>query len=323
MANVIKDIPNLNDYNISNIRDYCYINKTKEKCSTNLHCAWSENTCKIGLNDTMIIDFVNKVIEDFIQKGINYKEIIQEGNYYVSDIVNQTQYSNRIKQTIIKTSNYNIKKIMNDIFNKDNIPIIGKKKYKNIIEIYEEQPTMTELGKQLIQQIISNKDSIIRAFVNCYYWVNNPLFDNDTRNLGYYNENIQSTLTQYFKAKIIDFIQNIKNEDKKKYDKYLNKFFNNNQNFFESALNKFRKSVYNTDGILELYILSFITNYRIVVYDNYNNVVFLFLQGDVEINQENIKKFTSDEYKHTTIFIKFDYEGMNKIPKNIYSIYYN
>ena len=47
-----------------------------------------------------------------IQDKIKFKELIQEDNYYVSDIVDYTQYSNRPDQKIIKTSNFNIKSIL-------------------------------------------------------------------------------------------------------------------------------------------------------------------------------------------------------------------
>jgi hypothetical protein len=269
----------------------------------------------------MAIDFVNKVLEEMIQDSIQFKELLQEGSYYVSDIVDYNQYSYRINQKIIKSSNYNIEKIMSELFGKNKAPIIGKRQLKinKNNEIVDDTPKVIELGKQLIQIIIPNKDSIIRAFINSYYWINNTLFDNETRNLGYYSE-LQSTITNLFKVKIIDFIQNIKNNNK--YEKYLSKYFKSNTNFFDSTINKFRKQSYNTDGKLELYILSFLLDYRIVVYNNYNNVQYLFLQGEIEVNEETIKKFTSSEFRKNTIFLKFDFDGSNTIPKNIYSIYY-
>jgi hypothetical protein len=45
------------------------------------------------------------------------------------DIVDYTQYSNRPDQKIIKTSNFNIKKIMSELFGKNNIPKLGKTSY--------------------------------------------------------------------------------------------------------------------------------------------------------------------------------------------------
>jgi hypothetical protein len=91
---------------------------------------------------------------------------------------------------------------------------------------------------------------------------------------------------------------------------------------FESALNKFRKQSYNTDCKLELLILSLLTDYRIVVYDNYYKVIYLYLQGEVKVNEENIKNFTKEEYRNKTIFLKLEFDGNNTIPKNISSIYY-
>jgi hypothetical protein len=324
MAHIEKDLPDVNKYIISNARDYCNSNKNKDTCDTNLHCSWKKDECKLRLTDNLAIDFVNKVIEDIVQNNIQFKELIQENTYYVSDIVSQNQYTSRDNQIIIKTSNFNLNKIINELF--DQPPTIGKRKIKNENkenEIEEDYKELMEIGKQLIQPIISNKDSVIRAFVNCYYWINNPLYDKDSRNLGYYSE-FQSLLTNQYKAKIIDFIQNVINDKEllKKHEKYLNKYIEKKSNFFDSALNKFRKLSYNTTGILELYILSFIVESRIIVYNNYNKIEYLFLQGDVEINSENIKTFTKEEFRNKTIYIKFDYEGTNKIPINIYSIYY-
>ena len=311
-----KEIKDIENYNISNLREYCEISKTKDKCETNLHCAWTNNTCKIRLDENMIIDFVNKVLEEFIQMDIQFKELIQEDEYYVSDIVDYSQYTNRSNQQIIKTSNYNIEKIMNELFGKEKIPIIGRKELskKNNEAIIEDYLELSQLGKQFIQPIISNQDSIIRSFVNCYYWINNTLYDIESRNLGYLSQ-MQTTLTNQLKAKIIDFILKMKTEQN-------NKYFKNNIGYFNEVISKFRKNSYNTDGKLELYILSFILDNRIVIYNNYNNVIGLYLQGEVEITNENIKTFTSEQFRNKTIFIKMEYDGSNTIPKNIYSIYY-
>jgi hypothetical protein len=322
-ANIQKNIPNLDNYNISNIRDNCKINTTKDKCDSKPHCKWTNNSCQLLLTEHLAIDFVNKVLEEMIQDNIQFKEIIQEGTYYVSDIVDYSQFSYRNDQKIIKTSNFNLKKIMNELFGQDKVPTIGRRETKKKFEeeIIEDFPELVEYGKQFIQIIKPNQDSIIRAFVNCYYWINNPLYDIESRNLGYFSE-MQTLLTNRFKSKIIDYIQNSKINNDDTYNKYLKKYFDNNKNFFESSLNKFRKSSYTISGVLELLVLSLITDLRIVVYDNYYNIKYLFLEGEVEVTPANIKTFTSDEYKTKTIYIKFDYESNSKIPKTISSIYY-
>ena len=322
-VHTVNEIKDIEKYTVSNLRDYCEINKTQNSCVSNLHCSWNLNTCKMRVDESMLIDFINKIIEEMVQNDIQFKELLQEGNYYVSDIVDYSQYTNRPGQKIIKTGNYNIGKIMAELFSKDKMPTIGKRQLtnKNVNEINEDYLELIELGKQLIQPIISNKDSVLRAYVNCFYWINNPLYDVESRNIGYMSD-IQSQLTNQFKAKIIDFIFKIKNENHEKYNKYIKKYYNDNENDFINILNKYRKQSYNTDGKLELYILSFIIDTRIVVYNNFNVVIGLYLNGEVPITDETIKTFTDEQYRNKTIFIKMDFDGTNKIPKNIYSIYY-
>jgi len=323
MAFLVKNIPDLKNYLISNVRDYCEINTTKDKCNLNLHCIWQNDTCKIQLIENIAIDSVNRVIEEMIQDGIKFKEIIQESNYYVSDIVDNTLYTNRNDQKIIKSSNFNINKLMSELFGKDKIPSLGKRQFSKIFEdvIEDFYPDLIEMGKQFIQMITPNKDSIIRAYVNSYYWINNPLYDIESRNLGYLND-LQTNLTYLFKANIIDYIQNNLNKGDPEIKKYLLKYFKNDSNFFESTLNKFRKTSFNSDGQVELYILSQIIPIPIIVYDNYSNIKYIFLQGEIPVNNETIKKFTNESILNKTIFLKFDFDSSNTIPKNIYSIYY-
>lgn len=321
MAYIINKIPDLKNYSISNIRDNCEIANNKDTCNANLHCTWRNDTCKIQLLEDLAIDYINKVIEEIIQDGIKFKEIIQESNYYVSDIVDYTQYTNRSEQKIIKTSNFNIQKLMSELFGKDKIPIIGKRQMVKIYGEEEVYPELIELGKQLIQIIIPNKDSIIRAYINSYYWINNPLYDIESRNLKYISE-LQTNLTYLFKANIIDFIQNNLIKGDPSIKKYLEKYFKSEQNFFESTLNKFRKTSFNTDGKVELFILSHLLPYPIVVYNNYSNIQYIFMQGEIPINSETIKTYTSEKTINKTIYLKFDFDNSNTIPKNIYSIYY-
>ena len=325
MGYIVKALPDLKDYIINNVRDYCNINKTKDKCNTNLHCSWVQDTCKFTLLENSAIDFVNKVLEEMIQDGIKFKEIIQEYNYYVSDIVDYTQYTNRDDQKIIKSTNSNITKLMNELFGKDKVPTIGKRhtiKTFNSNEVIEEvYPELIEMGKQYIQNIISNKDSIIRSYINSYYWIKNPLYDIESRNLGYYNT-LQTNLTYLFKADMIEWIQDNIDKGPAEIKSYLLKYFKNDINFFESTINKFRKSSFNTDGKVELFILSHMIDIPIVVYDNYSNIKYLFLQGEIPVTSETIKNFTLEKNLNKTIFLKFDYDSITPIPNNVYSIYY-
>ena len=129
-------------------------------------------------------------------------------------------------------------------------------------------------------------------------------------------------MTYLFKANIVNYIQNNLSKGTDKIKKYLETYFKNEQNFFDSTLNKFRKSSYNTDGKIELFVLSHLINTPIVIYDNYSNVKYIFLQGEIPVNSETIKTFTSDKALNKTIFLKFDFDNSNTIPRNIYSLYY-
>ena len=303
---IIKELPDLKNYNeISNVREYCKINKAKEKCTNNLHCKFINNNCIFVMYKNDIVININRVAEEMIIDGIKFKEIIMEDMYYVSDIVNFNIYSDRPNQKIIKTSNFNIKKILSDLFGKDSIPSIGRRKIlRNEVEIEDNYPELVEIGKQLTQVIKPNKNSIIRAYVNCYYWLHNNLYDNESRNLGYFSE-LQDTLTNLFKANIIDYINNL-----------------DDMNEYKDKLKQFRKNNYNTDGIMELTMFSYMFPYSIVVYDNYNNVKHIFSNGKVEFNTKTIGKYTSESAHSNTIYLKFNYENNNTIPTIISSIYY-
>ncbi len=322
---VVKELPDLTNFNVSNIREYCAVNKNKDKCNANLHCSFINNTCNFVMFKNDLLSNISKLIEECIMDGIKFKEIIQEENYYVSDIVDYTVFSDRPNQKIIKTSNFNIKKIMTELFGKNSIPQLGKRRIgKQEITIDVDIPEAVELGKEVIQQIISNKNSIIRAYVNCYYWMLNPLYDKESRNLGYESE-LQDRLTNLFKANMIDYlVGNVFNEElKKDLTKYIELDKNLlSKNIFTGTLSRLRKNNYNTDGILELILLSYMFPYPIVVYDNYNVVRYIFSSGPVSVNEKTIEKYTSSTMLNKTIFIKFDFEGTNVIPKKIYSIFH-
>ena len=88
---------------------------------------------------------------------------------------------------------------MSELFGQDNVPILVRRKMKNFeINFDENYNELVELGNQFNQNIINNKDSVIRAYVNCYYWINNPLYDISSRNLGY-NSELQTQIT-YIKS---------------------------------------------------------------------------------------------------------------------------
>ena len=312
---VVNKLPNLTKYNISNIRDYCHTNK---KCNNTPHCIFSNNDCRFRLFGNYINEYFQRIIEEMVLDKIKFKEIIQEDDYFVSDIVDYTQYSNRPNQKIIKTTNFNIKKIMENLFGKNNLPQLGKRSIgKKNTSIEQDYPELIKIGKKYIQEIIENKDTIVRAYINSYFWLNNTLYDKEFRNLQYYS-GLQEQITNLFKANLIDYILN--NTFNKEFTKDLEKYIDLKEgtNFFLSAINRFRKNKYNTNGIVELIVLSYMFRYPIIIYDNFNKVKYIFSNGMVKINENTIKKYQNIK---EIITLKFDYDGSNSIPHRIYSIY--
>ena len=57
---IVKDIPNLDDYHIKNIRDYCKEYKSENKCNIDKHCMWASNNCKLQLKYDKIIEFLKR-----------------------------------------------------------------------------------------------------------------------------------------------------------------------------------------------------------------------------------------------------------------------
>ena len=319
LVTIVDKIPDLSNYSLKNIRDYCKNNKDKNKCNINHHCLWSGSDCKLQIKMNHALNYINRIIEEMVVDKIKFKELIQEDNYFVSDIINYNEYTERKDQKIIRTSNFNLKKIMRDLFGKENLPRIGRKtSKKDDINIEEDYPELIEYGDQLIQPIINNSDSIIRAYVNSLYWINNELYDTESRNLGYFSE-LQSQITYLLKAQIIDFVDN--NKENTEFKLLFQKFFPESNNFFESALNKFRKSVVNSDGKIELTLLSYIFDYPIIIFDNFNTVKYIFNKGEKSIT--NNFKLSESKYSNLdkSIKIKFDLESYNNIPYQVYSIY--
>ena len=73
-------------YVTNNNRNVCAVHLNKNDCTNNLHCQWSHNSCKFAITRKMVIEFVNKISVELIDKGLKSSELLMSGNYYVSDI---------------------------------------------------------------------------------------------------------------------------------------------------------------------------------------------------------------------------------------------
>ena len=315
------------DYKIKNKRDLCKTNITKEGCNNNKHCKWKSNTCKLLLTPEKAIIFTNKVIQELIKDDMKSKEILTQDNYYVSDIVDMDNFTQRRDEEIIKSDIPNINKILSQIFGEDNIPIIGKRKFykmgKSINEENNDNP-IEKFGKIYSQNIICNNNTNLRAFSNSFYWLNNNLYDIEVRNLGYYSD-LQTDLSNYFRGNIIDFL--IDNSNRNYINDVLSTYLSVSTDIFIQELSGKNNTLYN--GRVELLILSKLFNTTIITINNYYDIFYLFINGDIVYdekykinNSKDINFYKKDEQLKKSIVIMFDFNFGSNNPSKVKSIYY-
>lgn len=299
----------LTKFKIKNQRNYCHIHKDKETCNSKPFCSFIKDKCYFSMEDEVIIEYLNRVIEEFIQDSVGFKEIIQEDNYFVSDIVDNKDFTNRENQKILKAGNLSVNKIMTELFGENAIPKIGRRTSSNLRFVEENQPQLEEVGNNLSQEIVSNQNSNIRAFINSYYWLKNPLYSKDRRNLGYHSQ-IQNKLVFLLKAKIIDFVLQYND----KVPNILQKYFDTKHKI-NGKLMEFAKSPLNTTGDFEFFVLNKLYNIPIIVTNKYNEITKVFNDGKI-----TYKNFKNISFKNS-IKIKQDITRDVKLPRKIYSIY--
>ena len=317
-----KDI-DLTRYNIKNNREVCPTNLSKETCNINSHCYWKSGNCLYQSNTKQIIKYINKLTDEIINNSLKSNEILSKENYFVSDIVNKDNFTERTNQKIIKSDNNNIKKILSELFGKNNIPIIGKRRINKISKNINENNILNPIeiiGKNIYQNIHFN-NSIYRAYTNCIYWINNKLMNNEHRNLGYYCP-LQTDIANYFKSQCIDWILNKKNQQILLEDLEsvlsINKdaFITEIKQYFAKSDNIFKAY------IIDLYILSKINKTTIIIYDIFENIIGIFYDGLKYISSNNNFK-QIPTYTEPCIKIKYNINHftINSNPTILTSIY--
>jgi len=289
------------------------------------HCKWKLNSCVLLVTKDKAIMYVNKIIQELVKDEMKSKEILSIDNYYVSDIVDFDNFTQREHEEIIKSDIPNINKILSTIFGEDNIPIIGKRKfYKTGKSIEEEnnENLLEILGDIHIQNIILNNNTILRAFANCYYWTNNKLYQIEFRNLGYYSD-LQTDLSNYFRGNIIDFLTDNSNDEYIRVN--IMKYLNMGIDIYIQDISTKDNLIYN--GIIELLILSILYNISVMVVDNYYDIIYILEDGKVIEDSKiakikNVQKYKDINYTKKSIVIMLEFNfGSNK-PSKIKSIYY-
>ena len=156
-----------NSYIPRNNRELCIHNKNKKECNNSMHCTWNKQ-CMFKISDEQLIEFISKISNELVNNVMKSKEILNEENYFVLDVIDIGKYTYRKNQKIIKSDNMNIKKLLGELFGESNIPIIGKRRiFKTGKNIQEENINnlLVKIGKYKYQTII-NSNVLFRAYTN-------------------------------------------------------------------------------------------------------------------------------------------------------------
>ncbi|MCJ7636320.1 MAG: hypothetical protein MUO21_02410, partial [Nitrososphaeraceae archaeon] len=318
LVHVITKLPDLSNYTINNNRDICTVHKTKGECDKNLHCHFSYDECHFALTKELLIKFINKVSDELTDNDHKTAEILQKEGYFVSDIADYNNYEERKGQKIIKSANNTINKVLAELFGKENIPVIGKRRFMKVntgdIEDLHLKYPLSDMGDYYTQRVIENNLSILRAYANAYIWIKYAYYDIENRNMGYYSD-LQTDMANYFRSNIIDWIT-----DKKNYSmivKDLNKQLDTQKkDFIIQYINKLSS---NTNGLIEYYILNKIYNIPVLIYDNQNNVIFIIDNG-IHLGNSDIAK----KYNKYASYINIKYAEMSAafVPTQIDALYF-
>ena len=330
LVHIVTSLPNLTNYQIENTKILCGDND-KEKCSTNPHCRWVYSACTLISTADNIVRMVNKISDELATNEIKAFEIMRIGMYFVSDIGDYSRFTERPGQTIVKSNSSNITKTLRDIFGSDYIFNKNDKKRTNVLEashqqLNQENPII-DIKLFYLQKIISNNMTIFRTYANCYYWNKNKYADIQNRNLGYYHP-LQNDLSIYFVSTIIDWLLKPTNVNiiPKNVYKHID-IKKSQQESIDTFILKITKDVKNnTTCVFELYVLNQINNIPIIIYDEYQTIIYIFdkeLLYDATTTKTLPQQYIKYNQNINYINIRFVFSSDSvNIPEKIEAIYY-
>ncbi|VBB18004.1 early transcription factor VETF large subunit [Yasminevirus sp. GU-2018] len=322
----IGKLPSLVAYQVNNDRRVCEVHEDRSQCNNNPHCRWAHGNCYMGLTADMIVMFVNRISEELALNDMKAFEIMKVGDYFVSDIVDRNRFTYVPGQKIIRASSSNIRRTLQELFGRDNIPNIGKRKTQkatdvNYIELNLQNPVV-DMIDVLIQKIIPNNITIFRAYANGYHWIKNNYYDSDSRNIGYYSP-LQSDLANNFKALVIDWLS-----DPNKQAKISQEMINNMGVRKASAdpvrefINRLSNDVVTTsNGITELMVVTKINNdIPVIIRNDTDKVIHIFDAGRHTENPDSATIAKYDPKK--CVNLRYEYVGNSSVPDIIEVVYY-
>jgi hypothetical protein len=286
LIKIIEELPDLIYYKINNQRILCD-DLSEDDCINNKHCYYngkskntSKNKCYYAATEKNINKYVKKLSYEITEQKIKANELLNENKYYVSDIVDYNLFTYKPGQTITKSSNTNLNKILKNIFGDKHIPQIGKrylsKKTELDLDELQSRHPLKDIKDSYSQTIVPYNYSVVRAYINCYYWNKHSLYTMESRNLGYYSL-LQTKLLDIFKSLIIDWLnvsgnidiinsldETTKNNIKNKFifDKIDKGKINN------YVINLMENPIEENNGLFELLILNNIHKITIILMTN-------------------------------------------------------
>ncbi|AXN91115.1 putative VV A7-like early transcription factor large subunit [Namao virus] len=315
-------------YKLCNVRETCLAKSVDEN---DFHCQKIETDQRYYYTVSLkfLIDYINKVTEDFLYNKIKSYEIFKHKGYYVSNVIDYNIFTEKPGQKIIKNNSINVNTILSDLFD-SKVPLIGKKKINKIsknIDIENLKNYLEKVNNRYFQIIINN-NAIYRAYANIFYWIKNPLLEPDHKNLGYYSI-IQTDLSNLLKSYIIDWFMIKENQEilYKEIGEIIKLNINTYVKDFEDYLNK-NNEVYKCN-VVDLYIFSKIyQDHPILLYNNFNKIIGIFhnkiiyLENYLQTDLPSIIKNYMDFNLYFNIKYNITEFNINNAPTTISVIYY-
>lgn len=345
LVKIINELPDLSYYKINNQRNICD-RLDVDTCVANPHCAYTQQTvskaklssttgkCMFALDQNHLLEFIKKISVEMVEQDVKAFEILKEKKYYVSDIVDYNNFTEKVGQKIIKSSNTNLQKILGDIFGKEHVPKIGRRYLSKKIELdlqtLQLENSLKDVKDAYSQTIIPYNYSIVRAYINGYYWIKHNLYTIDSRNLGYYSE-MQNEIINLFRSMIIDWLNvpdniylltNLDIETKNFIKDPI--VFSDGSSNQKLIINNFiirlmENSTENNLGLFELFIINKIHNIPIIIL--VNGVATYYINEHIakfDPNDSDKDKYLSDK----NICINLDVDRENQYPALVEVIYY-
>ena len=267
------------DYRPDNIRTYCR-DKQPDECRASSACTLTKgDVCRLTASESSIVQMVNRLAAELSMRGIAYDEVMRSKNYSVSNVIDRKVFSHRPGEQVLSLGNIRLDQILDDLFSLDQVFKTGKKIVSNLAQpdyrkIRQQYPSQ-RVSRWISQQIISGKDTIIRAFTNCYYWLLHPGSIAFHRNLGYYSS-VQTKLTRIYKSQVITWIECHQ-------DEIVKVFPNLTVKHVQRTLDRMQAGGQDpSNGLIECYTLSRINRVGIILYNRSMDITYAW-NADAEL----------------------------------------